>query len=115
MHQTTVRFGIDLWEQIEREAALTGVSTAQFVREAALARLAYAAGRRGDAEFEAALARAGAPLAERVDQDQAAAVERSAREKDSSTALWSQATQARRRSQEVRDRAAAIRATRSKR
>jgi hypothetical protein len=43
MHQTTVRFGRDLWEVLEREAERLGVSAAQYVRDATLARLAYAA------------------------------------------------------------------------
>jgi hypothetical protein len=43
MHQTTVRFGKDLWEVLEQEAERLGVSAAQYVREATLARLAYAA------------------------------------------------------------------------
>jgi hypothetical protein len=116
MHQTTLRFGADLWEQIEREAAAVGVSTAQFVREAALARVAYTAGRRGDAEYDAALVHASTSLAARATRQKPATVERSARESDSSVALWSsQAAQPRRRSQAVRERAATIRATRSDR
>ena len=55
MHQTTVRFGPDLWEALEQECALLGVSVAQYIRESALTRLVYAAGRRGDGEFELAL------------------------------------------------------------
>ena len=55
MHQTTVRFGPDLWEALERECELLGVSVAQYVRESALTRLVYGAGRRGDDEFELAL------------------------------------------------------------
>jgi hypothetical protein len=55
MHQTTVRFGADLWEALEAECARLGVSVAQYLREAALTRLVYAAGRRGDDEFELAL------------------------------------------------------------
>lgn len=43
MHQTTVRFGRDLWEVLEREAERLGVSAAQYVRDATLAKLAYAA------------------------------------------------------------------------
>jgi hypothetical protein len=56
MHQTTVRFGSDLWEALERESAEAGISIAQYVREATLTRLVYAAGRRGDDVFETALA-----------------------------------------------------------
>jgi hypothetical protein len=44
MHQTTVRFGADLWSAVEQEAAALGVSTAQYVRDAALARLAFTRG-----------------------------------------------------------------------
>ncbi len=40
MHQTTVRFGADLWHELVREAERGGVSVAQYVREAAVARLA---------------------------------------------------------------------------
>ncbi|MEA2378155.1 MAG: hypothetical protein QOK00_1041 [Thermoleophilaceae bacterium] len=55
MHQTTVRFGADLWDALESECAELGLSVAQYVREAALARLVYAAGKRGDADRELAL------------------------------------------------------------
>src|SRR5438309_11981192 len=48
MRATTVRFGTDLWDMLDREAGLSGVSVAQYVREAALARLAYSAAWRGD-------------------------------------------------------------------
>jgi hypothetical protein len=56
MHQTTLRFGADLWQTLEREAAGTGVSVAQYVRDAALMRVTYDAARRGDPRLEAALA-----------------------------------------------------------
>jgi hypothetical protein len=55
MHQTTVRFGPDLWEALENECRHLGVSVAQYIREASLTRLVYAAGRRGDHEFEHSL------------------------------------------------------------
>jgi hypothetical protein len=55
MRATTVRFPRDLWDALEEESASGGVSVAQFVREAAITRLAYMAGRRGDAEYERAL------------------------------------------------------------
>ena len=60
MHQTTVRFGPDLWDELEIECARLGISVAQYVREAALARLHYTAGRRGEADYERALLAAGA-------------------------------------------------------
>jgi hypothetical protein len=58
MHQTTVRFGSDLWQAVERECARLGMSAAQYLREAALARLAYTGGRAGFPAYELALARA---------------------------------------------------------
>jgi hypothetical protein len=48
MRATTVRFGIDLWRMLEVEADRTGVSIAQYVRESALARVAYSAAARGE-------------------------------------------------------------------
>jgi hypothetical protein len=59
MHQTTVRFAPDVWAALDDEAARLGVSAAQYVREAAVARLAYGIGRRGDRAFEHALRLAG--------------------------------------------------------
>jgi hypothetical protein len=49
MHQTTVRFGRDLWEVLEQEAERLGVSAAQYVRDATLTRLAYAAASQDEA------------------------------------------------------------------
>jgi hypothetical protein len=60
MHQTTVRFGPDLWQAMERECARLGVSAAQYLREAALARLAYTGGRAGFPAYELALTSAAA-------------------------------------------------------
>lgn len=57
MRATTVRFGEALWKLLEREAEADGVSAAQFIRDAAVMRIAYAMGQRGDTEFEAALER----------------------------------------------------------
>jgi hypothetical protein len=56
MRATTVRFGEDLWLMLEREAASSGVSAAQFVREATILRLAMLAGMRGDDEARTTLA-----------------------------------------------------------
>lgn len=55
MHQTTVRFGPDLWEEIELEAERAGVSVAQYVRDSALMRVAYMRGREADLHYETAL------------------------------------------------------------
>jgi hypothetical protein len=58
MRVTTVRFGRDLWQLLESEAALAGTSTSQYIREASLARAAAAAAARGEDPFES-LAAAG--------------------------------------------------------
>jgi hypothetical protein len=55
MHQTTVRFGPDLWQDIEVEAERAGVSVAQYVRDSAMMRVAYTRGREGDPHYDAAL------------------------------------------------------------
>jgi hypothetical protein len=60
MHQTTVRFGPDLWEALEAECAGIGVSIAQYLREAAVARMSYMAGRRNEMAYGDALVEAGA-------------------------------------------------------
>jgi hypothetical protein len=46
MRATTIRFPTDLWEQLERAAREEGISVAQYVRDAALYRVAYSAGAR---------------------------------------------------------------------
>ena len=57
MRATTVRFSDDLWSFLEQEAAASGVSAAQFVRDATVLRIAYAMGRRGEPALEETLAR----------------------------------------------------------
>lgn len=56
MRSTTVRFGEDLWALLEREAAREGSSAAQYVRDAAVLRLAYAMARENDPQAELTLA-----------------------------------------------------------
>jgi GAF domain-containing protein len=53
---TTVRFGDDLWTLLEREAAREGLSAAQYVRDAAVMRLAFAMAEQGDERAQATLA-----------------------------------------------------------
>src|SRR4051812_18565654 len=62
MKVTTVRMGDDLWALLEHEAAVLDVSVSQYLREAALARAAYAAGARAGAPAELLAAWSGAVL-----------------------------------------------------
>jgi hypothetical protein len=57
MKATTVRFADDLWSLLEQEAAASGVSAAQFVRDATVLRIAYLMGRRGEPGIDATLSR----------------------------------------------------------
>ena len=52
MRATLVRFGPKLFEELKAEAEQSGVSIAQYVREAVVARIAYNAGRRGEPGYE---------------------------------------------------------------
>jgi hypothetical protein len=58
MRATTVRFSEAIWDLVEREARRDGVSAAQYVRDAAVLRTAYAMGQRGDVDFDEAIAMA---------------------------------------------------------
>ncbi len=118
MHQTTVRFGPDLWQALEQECERLGISAAQFLREAALARLMYTAGKRGDMQLDTALELAdgfeepAAPNRQSLRDEEMTAVpaelafefvrDWSRLENDESAALWAQGRQARRRAQELR-------------
>jgi hypothetical protein len=95
MHQTTVRFSADLWAALERDSAELGVSVAQFVREAALARLMYVAGRRDDPRYGTALESARGDLPPAPTPEVPPAFQDSA-------ALWAQGRQARRHARELR-------------
>jgi hypothetical protein len=52
MRATTIRFTPELWAMLQREAEREGVSVAQFVRDAALFKVAYSAGLRRELEPE---------------------------------------------------------------
>jgi hypothetical protein len=119
MHQTTVRFGSDLWTALEDECERLGVSVAQYLRESALTRLVYASGRRGDEEFELALElatstergveRQGSEELETLAgsaRSAPTARERAFREGAESAALAAQGQLARQRARELRELAA---------
>jgi hypothetical protein len=100
MHQTTIRFSPDLWSALEHECARLGISAAQFLREAAITRLSYAAGQRGDPAYDEALGAAAAGVDEAL-QDMAVV--------GSAKAITAQSMLVRERSRQIRERAAEIR------
>lgn len=51
MRATTIRFPNDLWQQLEQEARKQEISVAQYVRDAALYRVAFSAGAAGEDEL----------------------------------------------------------------
>ena len=118
MHQTTVRFSPDLWDGLEEECSRLGVSVAQFLREAALARLAYTAGRRRDVEYAAAYATAGTTLVDRGEAavstahalpDEAPARQSAGEKNDEAAAVSAQSELVWRRSRALREQAAELR------
>jgi hypothetical protein len=117
MHQTTVRFGTDLWEALEVECGRLGVSAAHFLREAAVARLAYTAGQRGDGDYEDAFVAAGIRADTTSPSDEPSAMRaelRTAQAASSEQVLASRAVSAQselvmRRAREVRAQAEALR------
>ena len=95
MHQTTVRFSADLWEELETECFALGVSIAQYLREAAVARVAYSAARRGDVVYAAA-------LEEAIHTRAGSARERALTEMEPTEAVLAQSKLARERSRQLR-------------
>jgi len=117
MKVTTVRFSEDLWDAIVSEAERAGVSASQFIREAALARAAAAAGARGDLLFSGFVE--GISEAARIDslpldrqrqiQSAIAGVSRvvASNTHSDAQALQAQSKQVMRRSEKLRERHAA--------
>jgi hypothetical protein len=117
MHQTTVRFGRDLWEVLEQEAERLGVSAAQYVRDATLARLAYTAARQDEAiaSREAFEWVGQAPLTEGVrapisERGEASLEERVEAQLESAAALQAQGKLARGKAERLRAEATELRA-----
>ena len=107
MHQTTLRFSEDLWSSLEAEAERSGVSAAQYVRDAVLQRLSYQAGRRDELNTFAGESGAAAPTQH---ADAGAARERAKSEVSQSDALWAQGRLARQRAADLRSRSESARA-----
>lgn len=103
MHQTTLRFSPDLWASLEAESGRLGVSVAQFVRDAAVTRLAFAHGfeRRREVEQSAwqQLAASGPTLKPRIEAQM-----------NGAEAVRAQARLARERAKRLRDEADRARA-----
>jgi len=95
MHQTTVRFSPDLWAVLEDEAVRMGVSIAQYLREAAIARVAFTDATRGDSPYVAALEEAMSAHAAFARSD-------AEYEADSARAVLAQSQIARERSRQLR-------------
>jgi len=103
MHQTTVRFGPDLWDEIEVEAERAGVSVAQYVRDATLMRVSYTRGREGDPHYQAALEIVAATNSDdELTHQSAAARNRSRITVEEALALVSENQQAMKHSRELR-------------
>ena len=109
MHQTTVRFGTDLWEALEVECSRLGISAAQFVREAALARLSYVSGQRGDLDYDDALRSAGVSVPDDAAAERRHAHDESSEQQLAAHAVGAQSAQVLRRAQEVRDESVRLR------
>jgi predicted DNA-binding protein len=95
-HQTTIRFTDDLWIALERASARLGISVAQYVRDAARARLAES----GPLPTGHAAIR---------EVERANAIEHSFEHVENSAALWEQGRLARERSRLLREEAKTMR------
>jgi hypothetical protein len=125
MHQTTVRFSSDLWRALQVECRLLGISAAQYVREAALARMAYTAGQRGDSAYEVALDVAGARIVDDTpapgpDYEEArvglrAALREASGDELAATAVGAQSELVLARARDLRQRSAELRRVRTAR
>ena len=113
MKTTTVRLGRDLRALLDGEAARAGVSVSQYMREAALARAAFAIGARTGAPYDLLAAWAqtfskpGDDSAEHAANTQhliaALAVRESRERRDEAAALRAESRQARRQARRLRE------------
>jgi|SRR2546421_5582134 len=98
MRATLVRFGPQLYEELQEEAAVAGVSVSQYVREAVVARIAYTAGQRGDKRYQLPVSGSAASAAA------GSARTDSARIREEAAALRAENQQARRHRRETREK-----------
>jgi hypothetical protein len=116
MHQTTIRFGADLWRALSSAAEGQGTSVAQYVREAAVARMAQeSVGTEApdpDVPYAADTDRRRVAERRRAATRGADARSTSRAQADESLAVWAQGRQARARARAVRAQSARIRADR---
>jgi ribonuclease D len=111
LHQTTIRFSVDTWARIEREARARGVSAAQFVRESTIARLASESPLASESVVHLAPAQ---EVAHEIHEAKSALSARTEATYvlEDSEAVWAQARLARNRAREVREQARSIQARR---
>jgi hypothetical protein len=117
MRVTTIRFGEDLWRLLEEQAALSGVSTSQYIREAALARAAAAAAVRGEDPLALLAGPPESPATaspdSRSEHETAAALRRKAAEiRQETKATAAEAKQAIRRTSDLREQSTRLRNSR---
>ncbi len=116
MRVTTIRFGEDLWRLLEEQAALSGVSTSQYVREAALARAAAAAAVRGEDPLALLAGPPESPTTASLESERetAAALRRKAAEiRQETRATAAEAKQAIRRTSDLREQSTRLRNSRA--
>jgi sRNA-binding protein len=99
MHQTTIRFAPQVWDELEREARTLGVSAAQYIRDATASRLAYDSGRRDALDGLVSSANGSSVASSTAAQLNAAGV------LEGSEAVWAQARLARARARSMREAA----------
>jgi hypothetical protein len=100
MQPTLIRFGPELFEELKVEAGRCGVSVAQYVREAVVARMAYTAGLRGEPGYGLG---AGGPY-ERVREAASRVRSDAARYREESAAVRAESQQAQGQTRRIHQR-----------
>lgn len=95
MHQTTIRFDIELWRRIDEESRRIGVSAAQYIRDAALIRITH--------DTRPLLPAMAPPGGDAFLANASATISAASVIGTESRAVWAQARQARERAMGLRD------------